>query len=48
MPAVTVEKAWLTNPVEENQTALSCLEHSVTVPAKAFGITTVRLQMPSP
>jgi hypothetical protein len=45
MPAVTLEKAWLTNPVEENQSVLSCTEHSVTVPAKAFGITTVRLQV---
>ncbi len=45
LPAVTIEKAWLTNPVEENQSELSCTEHSVTVPAKAFGITTVRLQI---
>jgi len=46
LPAVTVEKAWLTSPVEENQSPLSCTEHRVTVPAKAFGITTVRLQIP--
>jgi alpha-mannosidase len=44
MPAVTMEKAWLTNPVEENQASLSCTEHEVTVPIKAFGIATVRLQ----
>jgi len=46
LPAVTVEKAWLTNPVEENQSVLTCTEHSVTVPARPFGITTVRLQIP--
>ncbi len=45
MPAVTIEKAWLTSPVEENQSVLNCTEHSVIVPAKAFGITTVRLQI---
>ena len=36
MPAVTIEKAWLTNPVEENQSVLDCTEHSVTVPAEGF------------
>jgi hypothetical protein len=46
VPAVTIEKAWLTNPVEENQSVLDCTEHGVSVPMKAFGITTVRLQLP--
>ncbi len=44
VPHLTIEKAWRTNLVEENQAELSCAEHSVTVPVKAFGITTLRLQ----
>jgi len=44
VPAVTIEKAWLTNPVEENQKALDGTAHGVTVPIRAFGIATVRLQ----
>jgi hypothetical protein len=47
IPAVAVEKAWRTNLVEENQEELACTEHSVTVPVKSFGITTLRLQVPS-
>jgi alpha-mannosidase len=47
VPAVTVEKAWRTNLVEENQEELTCTEHSVTVPVKPFSITTLRLQVSS-
>ncbi len=44
LPATTIEKAWLANPVEENQASLTCTEHEVTVPVKPFGIATVRVQ----
>jgi hypothetical protein len=45
MPASAVGKAWQTNLVEENQAGLECTDHSVTVPVRAFGISTVRLQL---
>ena len=45
MPPVAVGKAWQTNLVEENQAELACTEHSVTVPVRAFGISTVRVQL---
>jgi len=44
VPSLSIAKAWQTNPVEQNQQELTCTEHSVTVPVKAFGIATVRLQ----
>ena len=47
LPFLAVERAWSTNLVEENQEELTHSEHSVTVPIKAFGIATVRLQVPS-
>jgi alpha-mannosidase len=47
LPAVKLEKACLTSPVEEDQAALDCTEHSVPVPVRAFGIATVRLQIPA-
>lgn len=44
LPHLTVKKAWRTNLVEENQAELSHTEHSVTVPIKAFGISTIRIE----
>jgi hypothetical protein len=46
LPHLTVKKAWRTNLVEENQAELTCTEHSVTVPIKAFGISTIRIEGP--
>jgi len=43
LPFVAIGQACLTNLVEENAEALSTEEHSVTVPVKAFGITTIRI-----
>jgi len=54
LPHLTIKKAWRTNLVEEiapfdswsvpeNQGELSYMEHSVTVPIKAFGISTIRI-----
>ncbi len=48
LPDVTIQKAWLTSPVEENQAPLTAAEHEVAVPVKAFGIATVRLETHSP
>ena len=45
VPGLTIEKAWQTNLVEENQAELSPADHDVAVPVKASGIATVRLQM---
>jgi len=45
LPHVTVQKAIATNLVEENQAALASAPHQVTVPVKAFGLTTIRLQV---
>ncbi len=47
MPHLAIEKAWHTNIVEENLTELPCTQHQVTVPIKAYGIATLRLQTPS-
>ena len=44
LPSLVIKKAQKTNLVEEDVGDLSFAEHSVVVPAKAFGITTVRLQ----
>jgi len=46
LPHLTVRKAYRTNLAEENQEDLPSTPHGVTVPVKAFGITTVRLQTP--
>jgi alpha-mannosidase len=43
MSHLTLVRAWQTNLVEENQAELTCTEHSVTAPVKAFGVTTLRL-----
>ena len=40
---LTIEQAWHTNLVEENQGRLNHTEHSVTVPMRAFGISRVCL-----
>jgi len=46
LPHLTIKKAYRTNLVEENKTKLTNTAHKVTVPVKAFGITTIRLQTP--
>jgi len=43
IPHLTIKKAWRANLVEENETELSYTEHSVTVPIKAFGVSTIRI-----
>jgi hypothetical protein len=43
LPHLALKKAWRTNLVEENQAELTYTEHSVTVPIKAFGISTIRI-----
>jgi len=45
VPHVAIQKAVVTNLVEENQAALASTPHQLTVPVKAFGLTTVRLQV---
>jgi alpha-mannosidase len=44
LPHLSIEKAWQTNLVEEDRAELTCTEHSVTAPIKAFGITTLRVE----
>jgi alpha-mannosidase len=44
MPNLTIEKAWQTNLVEENQAELNCTQHDVGVSIRPFGIATVRIQ----
>jgi hypothetical protein len=43
LPFLTIEQAYQTNLVEENEKILSAQEHTVTVPIKAFGIMTFRI-----
>jgi alpha-mannosidase len=45
MPMVAIDKAWQTNLVEEDQAGLESTDHSVRVPVRPFGISTVRLQL---
>lgn len=45
LPVLAVGKAWQTNVVEENQAELQSTDHSVTVPVRPFGISTVRVQL---
>jgi len=47
IPHLTIKKAWRTNLVEENEAELSYTEHSVTVPIKASGISTIRIEGPA-
>jgi len=44
LPRLTIGRAWQTNLVEEDLAKLTCTEHQVTVPLKAFGVTTLRIQ----
>ncbi|UCE04578.1 MAG: hypothetical protein JSW07_13225, partial [bacterium] len=44
LPYLSIKKTYLTNLVEENIKELAFSEHKITVPVKAFGITTLRLQ----
>ena len=44
LPLITIERAYQTNLVEENKHILPAQHHAVTVPIKAFGITTIRIQ----
>jgi hypothetical protein len=44
LPHLTIKKAYRTNIVEENEGKATFTEHTITVPVKAFGITTIRFQ----
>ena len=44
LPFVNIKEAYLTNLVEENEKLLSCSRNTVTVPIKAFGISTIRIK----
>ena len=44
LPHLTIKKAYRTNIVEENEGKATFTEHKITVPVKAFGITTIRFQ----
>lgn len=44
LPLLSIKKTYLTNLVEENIKEVTFSEHEITVPVKAFGITTIRLQ----
>lgn len=44
LPHLTIKKAYRTNLVEENEGKATSTEHKITVPIKAFGITTIRLR----
>ena len=46
LPYLSIKKTYLTNLVEENIKEVACSEHEITVAVKAFGITTIRLQIP--
>ena len=45
LPFILITQAYQTNLVEENERLLSAQEHEVIVSIKAFGITTIRLQV---
>jgi hypothetical protein len=44
LPYLSIRKCYLTNLVEENIKEAAFNKHKITVPVKAFGITTIRLQ----
>ena len=46
LPQLTINRAYRTNLVEENEGELTSTPHEVAVPVKAFGISTIRLQTP--
>lgn len=43
LPHLSIKKAYRTNLAEENQAELSHTEHTIAVPIKAFGISTIRI-----
>ena len=45
LPHVTIRDARRTNVVEEDRGPAAFTEHEITVPVKAFGITTVRAKV---
>jgi len=45
LPLVTINKAFLTNIVEDNQSELKFKSHQLKTDVKAFGITTIRLHL---
>ena len=45
LPYLSIKKTYLTNLVEENIKEIAFSEHKITVPVKASGITTIRLQI---
>ena len=45
LPFISITRAYQTNLVEENERLLSAKEHTVAVPIKAFGITTIRVEV---
>ena len=45
LPFMSIAQAYQTNLVEENERLLSAQKHELTVPIKAFGITTIRVEM---
>ena len=45
LPFLRISKAYQTNLVEENESILPTQEHTVAVPVKSFGITTIRVQL---
>ena len=44
LPYLSIKKTYLTNIVEENTEEIASSEHEVTVPVKAFGIVTIRIE----
>jgi alpha-mannosidase len=44
IPHLTIKQAYRTNLVEENKVKATFTEHTITIPIKAFGITTFRVQ----
>ncbi len=45
LPFVNIREAYLTNLVEEDRKILDCQQNAVTVPIKAFGISTIRMKI---
>jgi alpha-mannosidase len=45
VPHLTIERAHRTNLVEENEAEITCTGHEIKVPLKAFGITTIRIEL---
>lgn len=47
LPQLKIEKAWYNNLVEDNLGPLRHTDHELTVPMKAFGISTIRIRLAS-